>query len=81
MLPQQKSFIVHFIVSQTGWGRGGRPVTRNFVQESYTHVKTQFGGDLLKTWNRKMQINGLIELSNLADSDRSAVQLYVSNIN
>lgn len=40
---------MHFVVSQTrlGGGEGGkRPVTRNFVQESYTHVKTQFGVDL-----------------------------------
>lgn len=55
---------MHFIVSQTGWGEK-IPVTRNFVQESYTHVKTQFGGDLLRTWTKKMQINGLIEMTYL----------------
>lgn len=42
-----------------------RPVTRNFVQESYTHVKTQFGVDLLRSWTRKMQINGIVEMSYL----------------
>lgn len=30
--------------NRMGGGRK-RPVTRNFVQESYTHVKTQFGVD------------------------------------
>lgn len=46
-------------------GGDKRPVTRNFVQESYTHVKTQFGGDLLRTWTRRTQINGHIEISYL----------------
>lgn len=31
-----------------------RPVTRNFVQDSYTHVKTQIGV-LCRTWTRKMK--------------------------
>lgn len=35
------------------------------MQELYTHVKTQFGGDLLRTWTKKMQINGRIEMSYL----------------
>lgn len=74
---------MHFIVSQTGWGGGKRPVTRNFVQESYTHVKTQFGGDLLRTWTRKMQINGRIEMSYLVSwivtgqQCNSVCQIYV----
>lgn len=35
------------------------------MQESFTHVKTQFGGDLLRTCTRRMQINGHIEMFNL----------------
>lgn len=31
-----------------------RPVTRNFVQDSYTHVKTQIGV-LCRTWTREMK--------------------------
>lgn len=31
-----------------------RPVTRNFVQDSYTHVKTQIGV-LYRTWTREMK--------------------------
>lgn len=53
---------------------GKKTCNKELVQESYTHVKTQFGGDLLRTYTRRMQINGHIEMSNLVSWIRTGQQ-------